>query len=53
MAATSPTNVQWYSLSEAQAAQELCVNVKEGLTAADATNRLHQYVPNRLAEKQK
>lgn len=53
MAETSPTNVQWYRLSEVQAAQELGVTVKDGLTATEVTNRLQQYGPNRLAEKQK
>ena len=47
------TKTQWHSLSVAQAAQELHVNIKEGLATQEATNRLQQYGPNRLAEKQK
>ena len=47
------TKTQWHSLSVAQAAQELHVNIKEGLATQEAANRLQQYGPNRLAEKQK
>ncbi len=53
MAETSPTNVQWYSLSEEQAGQKLTVNVKKGLSSQEAASRLQQVGPNRLAEKKK
>lgn len=46
-------DIRWFSMSTAQAAQELEVNVQQGLTTTDAEARLDQYGPNKLAEKQK
>jgi Ca2+-transporting ATPase len=53
MVTNGPDNVQWYSLSAGQTAQELGVNAETGLTPKEAEARLQQYGPNKLAEKKK
>ncbi len=53
MAINKSTDIGWYRLPQAQAAQELGVNPQQGLGTAEAEARLQQYGPNKLAEKQK
>jgi len=41
----------WYSLTPAEAAGKLGVGLDQGVTVAEASRRLQQYGPNKLAEK--
>ena len=43
----------WYSLTSEAVAQQLQVDPANGLSAAEAQQRLQQYGPNQLAEKKK
>lgn len=53
MANTTSTEPRWYNLAQTEAAQQLDVSAVGGLSRAEATRRLQQYGPNKLAEKQK
>jgi Ca2+-transporting ATPase len=53
MSTNTSDQTHWYSLSPAQAAQQLGVDAPQGLTTAEAQARLQQYGPNQLAEKKK
>ncbi len=49
----SPSPQEWYRLGAADAAQQLGSEPARGLSAAEASQRLAQYGPNKLAEKAK
>ena len=53
MNTNTPDQVNWYSLSPAQSAQQPGVDAQQGLTTVEAQARLQQYGPNQLAEKKK
>ena len=52
MAAVTPTVEQatWYALDASDVASKLGVDVRTGLTTAEATSRREQYGPNKFAE---
>lgn len=47
------TQVKWYSMTPEAAARQLNVDLAQGLTTAEAQQRLQQYGPNKLSGKQK
>jgi len=44
---------KWYSMTPEAAARQLNVDLAQGLTTAEAQQRLQQHGPNKLAGKQK
>ena len=53
MADTTDNKTKWYSLTPEAAAQQLKVDPAQGLSTAEAQQRLQQYGPNHLADKKK
>jgi Ca2+-transporting ATPase len=53
MAASTDGQTKWYSLTAEEAAKQLNVDLKKGLSSAEVQQRLTQYGPNELAAKKK
>jgi Ca2+-transporting ATPase len=53
MAETTDNHPNWYTMTPDAVGQALHVDPAEGLSAAEAQQRLKQYGPNQLAEKKK
>lgn len=51
--ARKASDVEWYALAPAEVASQLQVDPARGLSAAEAQQRLQQYGPNKLADKEK